>query len=83
MVREPSHCYIFTEYCNEGDLSGFLKRRRRASEQEVLRLMKDIVSGFVEMAERGFLHRDLKLANIFLSEGRAVIADFGFAKKHR
>lgn len=44
--------------------------------------MKDIVSGFVEMAEKNFLHRDLKLANIFLSEGRAVIADFGFAKKH-
>jgi serine/threonine protein kinase len=44
--------------------------------------MKDIVSGFIEMAERNFLHRDLKLANIFLSNGKAIIADFGFAKKH-
>lgn len=34
------------------------------------------------MAENNFLHRDLKLANIFLSDGRAVIADFGFAKKN-
>lgn len=34
------------------------------------------------MAEKHFLHRDLKLANIFLSDGRAIIADFGFAKKH-
>ena len=34
------------------------------------------------MGERRFLHRDLKLANIFMSEGNAIIADFGFAKKH-
>ena len=44
--------------------------------------MKDIVSGFIEIAEKNFLHRDLKLANIFLSNGKAIIADFGFAKKH-
>lgn len=44
--------------------------------------MKDIVAGFIEMAERCYLHRDLKLANIFLNDGRAIIADFGFAKKH-
>jgi len=44
--------------------------------------MKDIVAGFIEMADRSFLHRDLKLANIFLNDGRALLADFGFAKKH-
>jgi serine/threonine protein kinase len=77
-----THCYIVTEFCNEGDLSSFLKKKRRASEQEVLKFMKDIISGFIEMAEKCYLHRDLKLANIFLSDGRAIIADFGFAKKH-
>lgn len=44
--------------------------------------MKDIVNGFVEIGERSFLHRDLKLANIFMSNGNALIADFGFAKKN-
>ena len=48
----------------------------------MLKLTKDIVSGFIEMAEKKFLHRDLKLANIFMSSGRALLADFGFAKKH-
>lgn len=52
------------------------------TESETLKILKDIVSGFVEMGEKRFLHRDLKLANIFMSEGNAVIADFGFAKKH-
>jgi serine/threonine protein kinase len=28
------------------------------------------------------VHRDLKLANILIKEGKAIIADFGFAKKN-
>ena len=32
------------------------------------------------MGDKRFLHRDLKLANIFMNEGNAIIADFGFAK---
>lgn len=43
--------------------------------------MKNIVDGFLEMGENKFLHRDLKLANIFVNNGVAKIADFGFAKK--
>lgn len=41
-----------------------------------------MINGFVEIAEKNFLHRDLKLANIFINDGNALIADFGFAKKN-
>lgn len=51
------------------------------NEGEVLAIMKDIVDGFLEIGENKFLHRDLKLANIFMNGGVAKIADFGFAKK--
>lgn len=83
VVREPSHCYIVTEFCDQGDLSGFLKKKGRLNEQEALKLTKDIVSGLIHIAEGGFIHRDMKLANIFMNGGKALIADFGFAKKHR
>lgn len=81
VVREPSHCYIVTEYCNEGDLSSILKKKRKMTEQEVTPIIKDIVNGFLEIGEKNFLHRDLKLANILMNNGSALIADFGFAKK--
>ena len=67
VVREISHCYIITEFCNQGDLSELVKKKGRMTESETLKVLKDIVCGFVEMGERKFLHRDLKLANIFMS----------------
>jgi serine/threonine-protein kinase ULK2 len=60
-----------------------LKKKRRMSESETVNILKDIVNGFVEMGDRRFLHRDLKLANIFMNNGNAIIADFGFAKKNK
>ena len=48
-----------------------------------MKILKDIVAGFIEIGEKNFLHRDLKLANIFMNNGKAKIADFGFAKKFR
>jgi serine/threonine protein kinase len=44
-----------------------LKKRKRMPESEVLNIMKDIVGGYLEIGENKFLHRDLKLANIFVS----------------
>lgn len=48
-----------------------------------MKILKDIVHGFIEIGEKGFLHRDLKLANIFMNGDKAKIADFGFAKKNK
>mgnify|MGYP003691712261 CR=1 FL=1 len=83
VVRDINSCHIITEFCNEGDLSAYLKKKRRLSENETMKILKDIVAGFIEIGENSFLHRDLKLANIFMKNGKAKIADFGFAKKIR
>ena len=48
-----------------------------------MKILKDIVAGFIEIGSKKFLHRDLKLANIIMNDERAKIADFGFAKKFR
>jgi len=41
--------------------------------------LKDIVYGLKECESKHVIHRDLKPANIFLKDGRAKIADFGFS----
>ena len=37
--------------------------------------------GLIYLGEQGIVHRDFKSANIFMQNGRAKIADFGFAKE--
>jgi serine/threonine protein kinase len=76
-----NNCYIITEFCNEGDLENFLKKREKLPEEEAIAIFRDIVNGFRVIAESGFLHRDLKPANILLKDKIAKIADFGFAKR--
>lgn len=41
--------------------------------------MKQFLKGYGELYGLRVVHRDLKLANIFIRKGRAVLADLGFA----
>ena len=40
----------------------------------------DIFKGLRYLAQNFVIHRDIKVANVFLNNGIAKIADFGFAK---
>ncbi|KAF7827945.1 mitogen-activated protein kinase kinase kinase 17 [Senna tora] len=74
---------LFLEYAAAGSLADILKTRRRGfSELEVRRYTKSIVEGLRHIHARGFVHCDVKPANILLFEnGDVKIADFGLAKK--
>jgi len=39
------------------------------------------MNGFLTLRDKRILHRDFKLANIFMHEDRLIIGDFGFAKQ--
>lgn len=41
--------------------------------------MKQLLNAYSELFQFGIVHRDLKLANIFIKKGSIKLADFGFA----
>lgn len=78
------HVYLVLELCKGGDLHNFINRYKRLEEPVVRRFLLQLESGLVFLAERNFLHRDIKPQNILLSEfsTRAILklADFGMAR---
>jgi serine/threonine-protein kinase ULK/ATG1 len=80
VYQTSNNMYIIAEYCPDGDLRAYLKKKKRLSEQEATSFLKDILRGFEYMNKRDIMHRDLKPANILVSAGKLKISDFGFAR---
>jgi serine/threonine protein kinase len=79
-IESQNNFYLVIRFCNDGDLAEKIKDVTRLQEAEAILLLKQIMLGFFELHKHKIMHRDFKLANIFLHEGEAVIGDFGFAK---
>ena len=52
-------------------------------ERQSLSILKDIVNAACLLYDLNITHRDIKAQNILLHNGRAKLADFGFAKELR
>lgn len=79
LVTENSY-YLIVDYCNNGDMGSFVASKKFLSEKLAVFFLKQIMNGFRELHRHKIMHRDLKLANIFLNDNKVVIGDFGFAK---
>lgn len=81
-LESANNYYMIIQYCNRGDLEGYVKNQpnQLLPEAEVLYYLKQIMNGFQELYKEKIMHRDFKLANIFLHNDILVIGDFGFAK---
>jgi serine/threonine protein kinase/Tol biopolymer transport system component len=72
--------YLVTELL-DGEALRVPIGRGPASEEDALRVAREVTSGLVAAHARGLVHRDLKPENIFLTRsGTAKILDFGIAK---
>lgn len=83
-VRTSNFVYVVMEYCAGGDLEAYVKRGK-VSEALAKRWLGNLLDAFATLHQLKVLHRDLKLANILLSEtddsvAVAKVADFGFAR---
>lgn len=58
------------------------RRRKTLTEPEVRYFMKQILEGVLYLHQRGIIHRDLKLGNLFINDDVEVkIGDFGLAAR--
>lgn len=57
----------------------YVKREGFLTEEKAAPFIKDVFQGFLYLSDMHIIHRDLKVANVFINNGRAKIADFGFA----
>ncbi|KAJ2077581.1 hypothetical protein GGI16_008095, partial [Coemansia sp. S142-1] len=77
--------YLVMEHCSSGDLWRYLKQRggnelAALSEGEARHVMRQTTAAVAYLHTHGVLHRDLKLANILLTQSMDVrVADFGLA----
>ena len=74
--------YIIMEYINNGDIKGYiqanLNMKKAISEDEILELMYQCMSGLCYIHNKKLIHRDIKPANLFLTDDKTIkIGDFG------
>ena len=80
--EDANNVYILIELCHNQTLNDLLKRRKRLSELEVQYYVLQIVNALKYLHNLKIIHRDLKLANLFLSEKMQLkLGDFGLATK--
>ncbi|CAF0777725.1 unnamed protein product [Brachionus calyciflorus] len=84
-IRGKKYLLVIMEYMEGGELFDRLKKKKKFTEQEVAKIMKQICSAVNHLHKMGIAHRDLKPENLLLSskDDNAIIklSDFGFAKE--
>lgn len=79
VFKTKNNLYIITEFCEGKDIAKVLRKKKVFSEVEAQSILRQLMNAYRELYELGIVHRDLKLANVFVKQGIIKLADFGFA----
>ena len=83
--QTPKHVYVLMEFLRGGELLEAVMNLGSYSEKDAALIMKQLLTGLVNVHAHNITHRDLKLENLILAEKGNLrslrVADFGLAKK--
>ncbi|KAM4557042.1 tyrosine-protein kinase Lyn [Fundulus diaphanus] len=83
VITKTEPIYIITEYMANGSLLDFLKSDTGSRQQlpKLIDFSAQIAEGMAYIEKRNYIHRDLRAANVLVSESLLCkIADFGLAR---
>ncbi len=72
--------YYVMPFVDGESLRQRLARDRQLPIDDALNIAIEVAAALHDAHAQGFIHRDIKPENILLSEGRALVADFGIAR---
>ena len=72
--------FYITPYIQGESLRARIEREGKLPLDDILRILKDVSGALAFAHQRGIVHRDIKPGNILLSDGHAILADFGIAR---
>ena len=72
--------YYVMPYIEGESLRDRIKREGQLPVEESLKLAREISEALAYAHAQGVIHRDMKPANVLLSAGHALVADFGIAR---
>jgi serine/threonine-protein kinase len=72
--------YYVMPFIDGESLRERLDRETQLPVEEAIRITREVASALDYAHTRGIVHRDVKPANVLLSDGKAVLADFGVAR---
>ncbi|KAJ3371986.1 Cell cycle serine/threonine-protein kinase cdc5/MSD2 [Kappamyces sp. JEL0680] len=80
VFEDDENVYLILEYCEKKTFVDLVKRRKRLTDMETRFWMWQLLDGIRYMHRKGYIHRDIKLGNLFLDERLNLkIGDFGLA----
>jgi non-specific serine/threonine protein kinase len=74
------HLFYVMPHVEGGSLRARLQHDAPLPLDEALRLAREVARALGHAHGQGFIHRDIKPENILLSDGMALVADFGIAR---
>ena len=78
--EDATNVYLLMEMCSGQTIADRFKARGAISSAEAALWLRQIASALSYMHKQRVIHRDLKLANLFLDrEGNVKVGDFGLA----